>query len=460
MTTVLRQPGLLPSKFGPVAINGAAAVVALGIGAEAAGNAHLALEATLALCFAIILVRSPRVILVILLASVFLEIITVGGLTINRVVAPFALIIAIGAIAGGRAVAPTGGPVKWAVAYAIWAIASALWSISFGGTVYLLASLLIAVAYALAFATLIRNLEELQRAFFALAVIALPISLYAMATFFAGSASRASGGKGDPNSFAAYELIALPLVIAAATMAHDRRRRVFLWVTSVAIIGAAITSLSRGGLITLFVLVLAVVIAPASSIFRSRRQKVVVIVTMVVGGMIAFSATGAAFSQRLDSTFTSSGSSGSGRLNMWKGAVTSIRERPFLGIGYGTFASVSTSLLERTPGVDLVNFTPSPEGDLVHDTYLETLAELGIPGLFLFLGLVVATARSLRESALAARRAGAAQLERATNALLLAVLAWAVAAVFLSLETSRPLWILIGFALAVSRIDRTSPSTT
>jgi putative inorganic carbon (hco3(-)) transporter len=400
------------------------------------------------------------VILVILLASVFLEIITVGGLTINRVVAPFALIIAIGAIAGGRAVAPTGGPVKWAVAYGIWAIASALWSVSFGGTIYLLASLLIAVAYALAFATLIRNLEELQRAFFALAMIALPISLYAMGTFFAGSATRASGGKGDPNSFAAYELIALPLVIAAATMAHDRRRRIFLWVTSVAIIGAAITSLSRGGLITLFVLVLAVVIAPASSIFRSRRQKVIVIVTMVVGGAIAFSATGAAFSQRLNSTFTSSGSSGSGRLNMWKGAVTSIRERPFQGIGYGTFSSVSTSLLERTPGVDLVNFTPSPEGDLVHNTYLETLAELGIPGLFLFLGLVLATAKSLRESALAARRDGAAQLERAANALLLAVLAWAVAAVFLSLETSRPLWILIGFALAVSRIDRTSPSTT
>jgi O-antigen ligase len=400
------------------------------------------------------------VILVILLASVFLEIITVGGLTINRVVAPFALLISIVAIAGGRAVAPTGGPVKWAVAYGIWAIASALWSVSFGGTIYLLASLLIAVAYALAFATLIRNLEELQRAFFALAMIALPISLYAMATFFAGSATRASGGKGDPNSFAAYELIALPLVIAAATMAHDRRRRIFLWVTSVAIIGAAITSLSRGGLITLFVLVLAVVIAPASSIFRSRRQKVIVIVTMVVGGAIAFSATGAAFSQRLNSTFTASGSSGSGRLNMWKGAVTSIRERPFQGIGYGTFSSVSTSLLERTPGVDLVNFTPSPEGDLVHDTYLETLAELGIPGLVLFLGLVLATAKSLRESALAARRVGAAQLERAANALLLAVLAWAVAAVFLSLETSRPLWILIGFALAVSRIDRTSPSTT
>jgi O-antigen ligase len=454
---MVRQSGLRPALLGQALVVAGAAVVALGIGAEAAGNAHVAVEATFALCIALILLRTPRAILVILLASVFLEIITVGGLTINRVVAPFALIIALGAIAGGRAAAPAGRPVKWAVAYGIWAMASALWSVSFGGTMYLLASLLIAFAYALAFATLIRNLEELQRAFFALAMIALPISLYAMATFFAGSATRASGGKGDPNSFAAYELIALPLVIAAATMAENRRRRIFLWVTSVAIIGAAMTSLSRGGLITLFVLVLAVVLAPASSIFRSRRQKIVVIVTMVVGATIAFTATGAAFSQRLNSTFTSSGSSGSGRLNMWKGAVTSVRERPFLGIGYGTFSSVSTSLLERTPGVDLVNFTPSPDGDLVHDTYLETLAELGIPGLFLFMGLLVATASSLRASAHAARRAGAAGLERATNALRLSVLAWAVAAIFLSLETSRPLWILIGFALAVGRIDRAPP---
>ena len=120
-------------------------------------------------------------------------------------------------------------------------------------------------------------------------------------------------------------------------------------------------------------------------------------------------------------------------------------------------AYVSQVVLLLSVAYSILYFTPSPDGDLVHDTYLETLAELGIPGLFLFMGLLVATASSLRASAHAARRAGAAGLERATNALRLSVLAWAVAAIFLSLETSRPLWILIGFALAVGRIDRAPP---
>ena len=212
------------------------------------------------------------------------------------------------------------------------------------------------------------------------------------------------------------------------------------------------TTLSRGGLVTLAVLVLLVAITPARVVFRSRVQKVLALALVAVSATLFFVATGPAFSSRVDQTFTTGGATGSGRLDMWKGALHSFHERPVLGLGYGTFSTVSTSLLQQTPGVDLVNFTPSPHGDLAHSAYLETLAELGLPGLVLFLGLIAATAGSLLVTARRARDAGLGFLERSSHALLFALAAWAVSALFLSLETSRPLWILIGLALVCRRL--------
>jgi O-antigen ligase len=106
----------------------------------------------------------------------------------------------------------------------------------------------------------------------------------------------------------------------------------------------------------------------------------------------------------------------------------------------------------ETPGVDLSNVRLRSRGLQAHSAYIGTLAELGIPGLVLFLGIFGSAALTTRRTAIAAARAGAASTARLANAVLISMLGWAVASIFLSSETSRPPWILIGISLALPKL--------
>jgi O-antigen ligase len=162
--------------------------------------------------------------------------------------------------------------------------------------------------------------------------------------------------------------------------------------------------------------------------------------------------TSQALSQRVEEVFTAQGRTGSGRLNAWRAAYTSIKERPFEGLGYGSFQANANNLMLRTPGVDLSNFKLRPNGLEAHSAYIGTLADLGIPGLLLFLGLLASTATAIRRAAITAHRVGALSSARLSYALLISFIGWAVASVFLSSETFRPPWIVIGIALALPKL--------
>jgi putative inorganic carbon (HCO3(-)) transporter len=237
--------------------------------------------------------------------------------------------------------------------------------------------------------------------------------------------------------------------LTAAVEARSRRAQLTLYLAVLLSVAAVMTTLSRGGLVALGILVLAVVLLPARALFRSPRQKAVMLAALLACTAIAFSATSSVFAPRLHQIFTQSGQTGSGRLNLWSAALTSIHERPVLGLGFGAFPGSSIELLNRTPGVDYVNWQPPPNGDFAHSAYLETLAELGLPGLILFAGVLLSTGAHLVRCGRRARRAGNAFLARASNALVLSLVAWAASAIFLSEETARPLWVVIGLSLAV-----------
>jgi O-antigen ligase len=166
----------------------------------------------------------------------------------------------------------------------------------------------------------------------------------------------------------------------------------------------------------------------------------------------AYKLTGQALSQRFEAVFTAQGRTGSGRLNAWHAAYTSIRQRPFQGLGYGAFQPSANQLMLQTPGVDFSNFRLRPNGLEAHSAYIGTLAELGIPGLVLFLGVFGSTALTVRRVATEAAIAGAPSTARLANAVLISLLGWAVASIFLSSETSRPPWILVGISLALSKL--------
>jgi O-antigen ligase len=425
---------------------GAGAGVALGAVASASLTNALAFASAIALLTWVI--RRPPIILIALIASVFAQVVTVGGLTIGRLLAPIAFVIVTVALFRGTATLEFGPPLRWVTAFALWALASTLWSTYLGNTLMQLASLGIGLSYMLAFAVFAGTRRNMNLILYTLAVVALGVGIYGMVS----SQGRAGAETGDANYFAMVEIVALPLVLILAADTRARWLRLGGYGVVLVIIAAVFSSLSRGGLIALGAVLLFIVFVPTKTFFRSPAQKVVVVLCLIVGVFGAYKMTSQALSQRVEAIFTSEGRTGSGRLNAWQAARTSIRERPYVGLGYGAFEPSANELMLRTPGVDLSNFLLRRNGLEAHSAYIGTLADLGIAGLILFLGMLASTAIAIRRAAARARELGAVFSMRVANALLISLVGWAVASIFLSSETSRPLWIMVGMALALPRL--------
>jgi O-antigen ligase len=432
---------------------------ALVLGAASAWNVRLAAAFAVGFALAVVCAFRTATILAVMIASVFVEVVSLGGITVTRLVAPVALVALIAALTRGKAAIRFGAPLGWALAYSLWALASGLWTVSLGLTVYTLSSLAIALVYTLAFAGLLSSRAELERVLGYVAVAALGIGLFGLTAYARGSLStvegRASGGAGDPNFFAAYQVVAIPLVLVLAGQPRRRWLRVGLYATVLVLIASVLTTLSRGGLIALVVIAVLTLVLPWRTIFRSRVQKTAVVLVVLAAAGLGFQTVSGTLTPRLDAVFAEGG--GSGRLILWQGAWTSIKERPVTGLGYGSFSAASDDLIFRTPGASVRAYDLHVQGEHAHNAYIGTAAELGIPGLMLFLGLLVSTALALRRTAARARARDASFVARVANALTISLVGWAIASIFLTTETSRPLWIVVGIALALPKFVANDP---
>ena len=421
---------------------------ALVLGGAAVADTVVALAFALGLALVLIVTVRPAALLVILTATVSLSVVTLSGVTISRIAAPLTLLVVLAALIRGAGSLRPAAPLLWVFLFALWAVASGFWSVSPGGTAFQLGSLAIAVVYMLAFASLLSSRSDLDRVLYSFAVTALGVGIFGIVS----SRGRAEGISGDANAFALVQVVALPLVIVLASEARRLWARAGLYVVAVTIVVSVLASLSRGGLLTLLAVTLLALTIPARTFFRSRGQKALVILLLCTGAGYGFQTTAQALPDRIDAIFVQEDRTGSGRLNAWRAAWAAIQERPVLGLGYGGFDPSANDLLLRTPGVDLSNQNLRPEGLKAHSTFIGTLAELGVPGLLLLLGILGSTARALWRTARRAHQVGSLFLARAASALLVSLIGWSVGAMFLSAETARTLWIIIGISLALPKL--------
>jgi O-antigen ligase len=199
-------------------------------------------------------------------------------------------------------------------------------------------------------------------------------------------------------------------------------------------------------------------------LFRARSEKAAALILIAIG-MVGF------FSRpflreevvtRAESIYAPKDqeeASGAGRTELWKGAIRTAQENPFLGTGFGSFPIISQELILHTPGVNPLVFQKRKQGDnfVAHNTYLGTAAELGFTGLFLYLALVVSTGLTLRKTSKEALERGAPFVGRVAYALVLGLTAWAMCTFFLNGETARTFWIIVGIALALPKLVPDAP---
>ena len=164
-----------------------------------------------------------------------------------------------------------------------------------------------------------------------------------------------TGMYGDPNDLATSLLIVVPFLLSAVLSAGSG---VVLRIAGLAALGAIGYAFqlaqSRGGFLALAALV------GAYAYRRMGRVATVIVVAVVI---VAGLAIGPSRLQNIDSQEASA----QGRIEAWAAGLQMIKAHPILGVGFNQFGNVH----ER----------------VAHNSFVHVLAELGVVGGFLFIGV-------------------------------------------------------------------------
>jgi O-antigen ligase len=216
----------------------------------------------------------------------------------------------------------------------------------------------------------------------------------------------------NPNYLAAITLLQLSMVVGLLV---TERKKSWVWLAALA--GVVLLPLvilmtqSRGGFIALTVFALLLLA------HRRRRPVVLLAAATLAVGVAIMAPTGVwtrvgrlskvtntAQLQAADSV-----GSAKERYEIWKVAVKVISDQPVVGVGLGAYPLAHASYARDEEFAGRVRGLYD-----THSTPLNVLAETGVPGLLLFLGLLLATVRKAERS----RRACRARLPRSSTQLL------------------------------------------
>jgi O-antigen ligase len=259
---------------------------------------------------------------------------------------------------------------------------------------------------------------------------------------------RFTGGGGDPNEQAAAFVAAMFLIVGLFSIYRRRSARVCLVIAFVLMSIGFFATQSRGGLIALAVATLAaLVLAP-----RQRSRILGLLVLVAIAGVILVATTPGALSR-----ITDLGGGTSGRNDLWRVAWQVFTGHPLFGIGAGNFQVVESHYVLRPGSIARVQYLTS-DPLLVHNSYLQLLAETGVVGLIGYLAVIFG---SLRAAAEAARRFEALGLRRyadLTRAIMMGTIGMLAALFLITDGDDLRLWVLLALGpVLLGAASRASP---
>ncbi len=255
-----------------------------------------------------------------------------------------------------------------------------------------------------------------------------------------GTGARPGGLFKDPNYYGVSAVIALPLVYYLAKTTAKKFFRLGFYGTMLLYVVGIMLSASRGAILGTGVML---VIALFLSKFKVRAFLVIVFL-VVVGVLVAPENV----MNRFTNTYVSEGEAVYGtaasttrRFHLYTAGLLMIADHPVKGIGLGNFKAQS------------INYVPQlGDPGIAHSTYIELGAELGLPGLFLFLGIIAFTYRSLLR--LRKLYFDDNQLRLLFTSMLVALSGFVVSGAFLSAQNTKLFWLLVFLTIALERIVR------
>ncbi len=124
------------------------------------------------------------------------------------------------------------------------------------------------------------------------------------------------------------------------------------------------------------------------------RQRRVVVAVVGLAGMVGVFLLFGIFSPDRFSILAILSSRGTGRLDIWKAAIQVLHGHWVFGLGLGGFSPNAIVLLQNTTNVDLAilqnNEVVQPGGIVAQNLYLQIMFDMGIIGLVLYVGIIIA----------------------------------------------------------------------
>jgi putative inorganic carbon (HCO3(-)) transporter len=179
---------------------------------------------------------------------------------------------------------------------------------------------------------------------------------------------RSVGALSDPNDFAQFLLVTVPLLGLLWRPGKLRRNLIVVVLTALVLFGTFLTH-SRGGLVAFIILLLVLL----------RRR---------IGHISSAVITGGTFMAALALNFTGNRAisidAGMDRLGIWSDGLALFKQSPLFGVGFGQFTATGAHT--------------------AHNSFLLCFSELGLFGFFFWTGLLVVTVLELNDYLKAARQ--------------------------------------------------------
>lgn len=251
---------------------------------------------------------------------------------------------------------------------------------------------------------------------------------------------RFTGGGGDPNVQAAGFVAAMFLIMGLLGLYRSRAARVGLVLAFILVTLGFLATQSRGGLVALVVsVVLALFIAPR------HRGRIVALGGVMLAAILALAAAQPGAIARI----TDLGGGSSGRSDLWRIGWQVFKGHPLAGVGIGNFEVVEAHYTLRPGAITRLSYIVDVP-HLVHNTYLQLLAETGIIGLALYLLVLLACMRATWSAIRRFEASGWAREADLARAVLMGVVAMSVALFFISDGDDVRLWVLLAMGPALS----------
>jgi O-antigen ligase len=333
------------------------------------------------------------------------------------------------------------------LALVVWSLASLIWASDRSLTLHSASRLAQLVALIFVTYSAVRKPRDLLILVWAMLVGAVVTAAYALGngTLRGG---RLTGGIFNPNDLASEIVIAIVLTtfLLISTRRASLRLVLLAFISLFAVV--FVQTQSRSGIIALaaafaFALVVA---GPLRG-----RLTAVILVSASLGLAYYVYVAPPQFRERVTSIVTGTSEASPLREDTWKIALQMTRAHPVRGVGLGNFPAVESRYFASNLNVLEVSQLRRFEL-VVHNTYLEILAELGMVGLILFGAILARTfGRAVAMVLTRGREGGTRILARAITAATVGVM---TSQVFNSGEYSKQLWVLLGMALAAASLER------